>query len=109
MGIEIYPQFNKNQPVVPQNIGMTNGIPSLIDTNPDFFESEQGKKATNAGIILTVGMIAREALKKLSDGFFAKYFSRNQNIDEEEIKTIAKNMLESIFLEFIVMTPPKSI
>ncbi len=94
MGIEFYSQFNINQPVSAQNMGMTNNIPSLIDTNPDFFETENGKKATSAGVILAAGMTIRGFLKKLSDGFFAKYFSKNQNIDEEEMKKIAKNMIK---------------
>ena len=85
MSLEVFTQFNKlQQPIASQQIGMTTTMPSLIDTEPDFFETHEGKSATSAGIILAVGMAARGFLKKLSDGFFAKYFSKNQNIDEED-------------------------
>ena len=95
MSLEVFTQFNKlQQPIASQQIGMTTTMPSLIDTEPDFFETHEGKSATSAGIILAVGMAARGFLKNLSDGFFAKYFSKNQNIDEEEIKNIALNMIK---------------
>ncbi len=69
-------------------------MPSLIDVQDEFFTEENTEKATNTGIILVAGMAIRELLKSLSDGFFAKYFSKNQDIDEEEMKNIAKNMLK---------------
>lgn len=95
LSVEIFSQFNIHPQIIAnQEIAMRNAIPSLIDMNPDIFSNEDAENVTKTGIILAIGMFIREELKKLSDGFFAKYFSRNQNIDEEEIKTIAKNMLQ---------------
>ncbi len=97
MSLDIYSQFIvQPQEVATQKIAMTNTMPSLIDINPDdIFTPENTEKATSAGLILAIGMFLREVLKELSDGFFAKYFSKNQNIDEKEMKIIAKNMLEN--------------
>lgn len=96
MGLELYSKFiNFNSPIASQEIGMTNGLsmPELY-YEPDFFDTQTGKSATNAGVILAVGMTIRGFLKKLSDGFFAKYFSKKQNIDEQELKKISFNMLK---------------
>ena len=96
MNIETFNQFhNPFPPVVSQKIGYTsNAMPSLIDMEPDFFETDNGKQATSAVLVLTLGHFLREGLKKLTDGFFAQYFSKAQNINEKEMKNIAKSMLK---------------
>ena len=96
MNIDVFAKFNSNlPPIAPQNIGTTpNVMPTLMDIEPDFFSSDNGKMATNTGVVLALGLSIRNILKKLTDGFFARYFSRKQNIDEKEMKSITTNMLK---------------
>lgn len=94
MSLEIKPQVNIKQPIESKQVSMKGDMPSMVYSQPDLFSAENTQTATSTGLILVLGMAVREGLKKLSDGFFAKYFSRSQNIDEEEMKNIAKNMLE---------------
>ncbi len=47
----------------------------------------------NTGLIFIFGLALRNALKHLSDKMFTSYFSKNPNINPEQLKQIGLNML----------------
>lgn len=60
----------------------------------DFFDSDEGKSATNAGVVLGVGLISREVLALWSNKLFTNYFSKHPDVDKNELLKISKNMLK---------------
>ena len=97
MGIEIFNQFNSSfVQSASQPLGITsNAIPSLMEVEADFFDTQEGKSTATASSFLVVGLLLRKILEKMSDAFFAKYFSQKQNIDTREMRNIAQSMLAS--------------
>ncbi|MBQ2871445.1 hypothetical protein IJE86_07080 [bacterium] len=67
---------------------------SFPEPEPDFFSSSDGGAATSAGTALVGGLLIREFLQNITSKFFADYFSQKNNIDENEMITIAKKMLK---------------
>lgn len=60
----------------------------------DFFDSNEGKAATNAGAVLGLGLVVREAMKTWSNKLFTNYFSKHPDVDKNELLKISTNMLK---------------
>lgn len=66
---------------------------STNKTEEDFFDTNEGKATTDAGLTLAIGVIVREALQKWSNNFFSNYFSKHPDVNKDELIIINNKML----------------
>jgi len=67
---------------------------SMPETELDFFDTNEGKTATNTGGAIVIGLVVRELLQHWSNKLFSNYFSKHPEVSSEELLKIGNKMLD---------------
>ena len=94
MALTVFSNFNTPQVrPVQQRINATYVMPQY-NYETEFFNDTDTEAAKNTGGILVAGIALRECLKRISSKMFSSYFSKNPDVNPDEITKLGLRMLQ---------------
>ncbi len=90
-------QFISQKPMNYAHKAKFSGQYSSYTSNNSFFDEfsqSDTETAKSTGAILALGLLARNILQKITNNMFTNYFSKHQNINEEQVKNLGLKILE---------------
>ena len=94
MALTVFSNFNTPQVrPVQQSINATYVMPQY-NYETEFFNDTDTEAAKNTGGILVAGIALREGLKRISSKMFSSYFSKNPDVNPDEITKLGLRMLQ---------------
>ena len=75
------------------NMGEMYNVPNFREED-EFFNESDTNAAKNSGLFLLAGLFTRKCLQKITNKMFSSYFSKNPNVNPQQITDIGLKMLQ---------------